>query len=386
MHYRKFGNLDWEVSALGFGCMRLPTTDGNPANIDQEKVEEMISTAIEGSVNYFDTAYPYHAQMSEVALGKALQGGYREKVRVATKSPVWMIQESADFSRFLDEQLERLRMDYVDFYLLHALNGGSWQKIQQLNILSEAEKALGDGRIKHLGFSFHDNLDTFKTIVDGYDAWEFCQIQYNYMDIEFQAGTEGLKYAADKGLAVVIMESLRGGKLALDLPAARPIWDSAAKERTPADWAFQWLWDQPEVAVALSGMGTLEQVQQNIASASESGVGSLNADELAMIGQVREEIKSRSPIPCTHCEYCLPCPNGVNIPANFEFYNQVAMYDDIRQARFSYNMFVPDDEKASNCIQCGECLTKCPQDIEISSWLPVVDEVLGLEQPYVTSI
>jgi len=386
MQYRKFGKLDWEVSALGFGCMRLPTIDGKPGNIDQEKTMEMFYTAIEAGVNYFDTAYPYHEQQSEVVLGKALQGGYREKVRVATKSPVWLIQKSDDFGRLLDQQLERLQMETVDFYLFHALNRGSWAKVQELNLLGEAEKDLADGRIKHLGFSFHDSLDIFKQIVDGYDAWDFCQIQYNYMDTEYQAGTEGLRYAATKGLAVVIMESLRGGKLALDLPSSRPIWESAPKQRTPADWALQWLWNQPEVALALSGMSTLEQVQENIASANISGVGQLEQDELNLIDKVREAIEAVSPIPCTACEYCLPCPNGVNIPRNFTVYNEFAMYNDPKHSRFVYSRFIPDDEKASNCIQCDECLSKCPQDIPISTWLPVVEEVLGLERPYVRSV
>jgi len=255
-----------------------------------------------------------------------------------------------------------------------------------LNLLGEAEKALADGRIKHLGFSFHDNLDTFKQIVDGYDAWDFCQIQYNYMDIEYQAGTAGLHYAASKGLAVVIMESLRGGKLALDLPSSKPIWESAPQQRTPADWALQWLWNQPEVSVALSGMSTLEQVQENIASANISGVGQLGADELSLIDKVSEAIKSVSPIPCTSCEYCLPCPNEVNIPRNFTVYNEFAMYNDARHSRFVYSRFIPDDEKAANCIQCEECLSKCPQDIPISTWLPVVEEVLGLDRPYVSSV
>ncbi len=386
MQYRKFGKLDWEVSALGFGFMRLPTTDGKPANIDQEKVDEMVRVAIDGGVNYFDTAYPYHEQKSENALGKALQGGLREKVRVATKSPVWLVKETSDFDRYLDEQLERLQMDYVDFYLLHALNRNSWNKVRELDLLSRAEKALADGRIRHLGFSFHDKLDVFKDIIDGYNGWDFCQIQYNYMDVEFQAGTEGLKYAADKGLAVVIMESLRGGKLAQDLPPTRPLWEAAAQKRTPAEWAFQWLWNQPEVAVTLSGMGTLEQVQENIASASKSGVGSLLTDELALIDQARVAITAQSPIPCTACEYCLPCPNDVNIPRNFEIYNQAAMYEDIKGSRYAYKNFMREEQRASQCIQCGECLSKCPQEIEIPSWLAVVDEVLDLEHPYLYSL
>jgi predicted aldo/keto reductase-like oxidoreductase len=386
MQYRKFGKLDWQPSALGFGCMRLPTIDGKAGNIDQEKVNQMIHTAIDAGVNYFDTAYVYHEQKSEAALGKALQGGYREKVRVATKSAIWLLKQSDDFDRMLDEQLERLQTGAIDFYLLHALDREAWEKVQRLNLLRKAEAALSDGRIRHLGFSFHDRLDVFKSIVDGYDAWTFCQIQYNYMDVAFQAGTAGLQYAAQKGLAVVIMESLRGGKLALDLPATRPIWESADVHRTPADWALQWLWNQPEVSVALSGMSTIEQVEENIASARVSGVGKLNASELVLIDQARDAIKSLSPIPCTRCEYCLPCPNGVNIPVNFDHYNQAAMYNDLDHSRFAYKNWVSDSEKAANCIQCGECLSKCPQHIEISTWMPVVDEVLGLNRPYVKSV
>ena len=386
MQYRKFGNLEWEVSALGFGCMRLPIIDGDLANIDQEKTEEMIHTAIEAGVNYFDTAYPYHQQKSEIALGKALEGGYRERVRIATKSPIWMLDEGADFHRLLDEQLRRLQTDSVDFYLLHGLNRRFWAKAKKLDLLKEAEKALSEGKIKHLGFSFHDNLEIFKEIVDSYDAWDFCQIQYNYMDTHFQAGTEGLHYAAAKGLAVVIMESLRGGKLALELPATKPIWEAAAHQRKPADWALQWLWNQPEVSVALSGMNTLEQVEENIASADVSGVGKLDMVELGLIDQAREAIEAVSPIPCTACGYCLPCPNGVNIPLNFSSYNEAAMYDDLKLARSHYKVFVSDDEKAEHCIQCGECLSKCPQDIPISSWLPVVDEVMVAEGDYLHSV
>ena len=386
MQYRKFGKLDWQVSALGFGCMRLPTIDGKPGNIDQEKVTEMIHTAIEGGVNYFDTAYVYHDQKSEVALGKALQGGFRDRVRIATKSPIWMIQESDDFDRFLDQELDRLQTQTIDFYLLHALNHDSWEKVKRLDLLKRAEAARADGRIRHLGFSFHDKLEAFKEIVDGHETWDFCQIQYNYMDVDFQAGREGLRYAAAKGLGVVIMESLRGGKLAADMPATRPLWESASQKRKPADWALQWLWHQPEVSLALSGMSTLDQVKENVASAKVSGVGSLDADEVALIDKAREVIESLSPIPCTSCEYCLPCPNGVNIPRNFEVYNQAAMYAALDESRRAYQHWIPDDQKASACIQCDECQEKCPQQILISSWLPVVDEVLGLSRDYVTSL
>jgi uncharacterized protein len=386
MQYRKFGKLDWQASALGFGCMRLPTLNGKSSHIDQEKVNEMVHCAIEAGVNYFDTAYGYHDQMSEVALGKALQDGYRERVRIATKSPIWLIKESADFDRLLDEQLRRLQTETVDFYLLHALNRDSWAKVQQLELLRRAETAKADGRIRSFGFSFHDNLETFKQIVDGYEDWDFCQIQYNYMDTTVQAGTEGLQYAAAKGLAVVIMEPLLGGKLALDLPATRPLWDSAARKRKPADWALQWLWNQPEVSLVLSGMGTLEQVEENIRSASVSGTGLLSSAEIEMIAKVCKAVNGLSPIACTRCDYCLPCPNGVDIPRNFDVYNRVAMYDALEDCRNEYTRWIPDEHKAAVCIQCDECLSKCPQQISISTWLPVVEEVLGLNRPYVRAV
>lgn len=386
MQYRQFGKLDWKVSALGFGAMRLPILDGKTSNIDQAKATEMIRYAIDNGVNYFDTAYVYHDQKSEGAVGLALKDGYRERIKIATKLPIWLVKTTADFDRLLNEQLERLQTDHIDFYLLHALNKGSWQKVLDLGLIQEAEKALADGRIRHLGFSFHDKLDTFKQIVDGYDKWTFCQIQYNFMDTEFQAGKEGLQYAATKGLAVVIMEPLRGGKLAADIPAARPLWESAPIQRKPADWALQWLWNQPEVAVVLSGMSTLDQLKENVESAAISSIGLLSAQELDLVEKVNKELTARSPIPCTSCEYCLPCPHGVNIPRNFESYNNAAMYNDVNDSRMDYKMWISDPEKASECIQCDECLDKCPQQIAISTWMPVIDSVLGQGQPFVEKV
>ncbi len=222
--------------------------------------------------------------------------------------------------------------------------------------------------------------------MDGYDAWDFCQIQYNYMDTTVQAGTEGLKYAAAKGMAIIIMEPLLGGKLALDLPSTRPLWDSAEQKRKPADWALQWLWNQPEVTLILSGMSTLEQVEENIQSASVSQVGALSPAEVELVAKVCEVVSGLGPIPCTRCEYCLPCPTGVNIPRNFDVYNRIAMYDVLDDCRIEYKRWIPDGEKAAVCIQCDECLSKCPQNIAISAWLPVVEEVLGLDRPYMKSI
>ena len=385
MQYRKFGKMDVQVSALGFGCMRLPIIDGKSGNIDQAEATRMLHYAIDQGVTYIDTAYGYHEKMSEIAVGKALQDGYREKVNLATKLPVWLVTETADFYRLLNEQLNKLQTDHIDFYLFHALNHNAWQKVLGLDLLSRAEAALADGRIRHIGFSFHDNLEAFKEIVDGYH-WNFCQIQYNYMDIENQAGTEGLRYAASKGLGVVVMEPLLGGKLARHIPALDPIWEAAPARRTPADWALQWLWDQPEVSVALSGMSTMQQVEENVVSAGVSGAGTFQPEDLAVIASAREQIKQLSPIPCTKCEYCLPCPNGVNIPRNFDVYNQGAMFYDHDGARRAYKQWISDESKAAQCVQCQECEDKCPQKILISQWMPVLEEVLGLNHPYVMNL
>jgi uncharacterized protein len=392
MQYRLFGKQGWQVSALGFGCMRLPTIDGKSGNINEEEAIRMIHFAIEQGVNYFDTAFGYHERQSEIVVGKALSGGWRDKVHLVTKLPMWLVEAQDDYDRFLEEQLGKLQTDHLDVYLFHGLGKDSWEKVQRLNLLEKAEKAVADGRIGAVGFSFHDNVDAFKEIIDGYDRWAMAQIQYNYMDVENQAGTEGLRYAGERGIAVVVMEPLLGGKLARTIPSVEPLWaDYAAVKpettgRTPAEWALQWLWDQPEVTVALSGMSTFEQVEQNIAFADRSIVGQMTSEDLALIAAVRETINQRSPIPCTSCEYCLPCPNGVAIPRNFAVYNEGAMYDDPAGARFAYKRWIGDSEKASVCIACQECESKCPQKIEISRWMPVVEEVLGLGRDYVMKL
>jgi len=315
MQYRKFGRLDWKVSALGFGCMRFPIIGEDQGKIDEPEATRMLHYAIDHGVNYLDTAYSYHEGNSERFVGRALQDGYRERVKLATKLPCWMVERAEDFDRFFNEQLDRLRTDRVDFYLLHTLNQKSWTRVRDLGVLDWAERAMADGRIGHFGSSFHDEYEVFQEIVDAYD-WTFCQIQYNYMDIEKQAGIKGLKYAASKGLAVVIMEPLFGGRLVNPPEPIQAIFDSATKIRTPADWALQWLWDQPEVSVTLSGMSAMVQVEENVASADASGPGTLTEEELALIEQVREKYRQFCPIPCTQCRYCMPCPNGVNIPRN----------------------------------------------------------------------
>lgn len=382
MQYRKFGKLDWRGSALGFGCMRLPIINEKSDQINEVEAIRMIRYAIDHGVTYVDTAYGYHGKMSEILVGKALKDGYREKVHLATKLPMWIVNETADYDRLLNEQLEKLQTDHIDFYLFHALNRDHWQKAVRLNLIERATAAKADGRIRHIGFSFHDDLDTFKTIVDGFAGWDMCQIQYNFMDIENQAGTTGLKYAAERGLGVVIMEPLLGGKLARVVPAVEKIWDLAEIRRKPADWALQWLWSQPEVSVVLSGMSTMTQVEENIASANASAEGQLKPAELELVNKVRETYQGLSPIPCTKCEYCLPCPNGVAIPRNFATYNEGIMFNNQQGAMQDYKQWIPDEAKASQCIACQECETKCPQNIPISQWMPLVDAALGEGKPF----
>jgi predicted aldo/keto reductase-like oxidoreductase len=381
MNYRPFGRLNWQASALGFGCMRLPVVDGNPEAIDTPLAIEMIRSGIDGGINYIDTAYPYHGGKSEPLVGLALKDGYRQKVHLATKLPVWLVQSHSDFDKYLDEQLERLQTDHIDFYLLHALNKSRWAAIRQLEVESWIEKAISSGRIGQIGFSFHDDTPIFEQILHDYDGWAFCQIQYNYMDIEEQAGVKGLKLAAEKGLAVVVMEPLLGGKLAAPPQAVQSIFDQSAVNRSAVHWALQWLWDQPEVSVVLSGMSDLSQVQDNLAAANSSSVGLLTGDEHSLVDQVREKFRALIPIPCTKCRYCMPCPNGVDIPYNFEVFNKGAMMDMWGSARFRYSQ-IPAVEKASECIACMECEEKCPQKIHISDWMVRVHEVLGEQKPF----
>jgi predicted aldo/keto reductase-like oxidoreductase len=369
MQYRSFGRLDWRPSALGFGAMRLPTIGGKPEKIDEELATRMIRTAIDAGVNYVDTAWPYHKEQSEPFVGRCLQDGYRDKVHLATKMPVWLVEKTADFDRYLDEQLRRLRTCRIDFYLLHGLNKDRWPAIRDLDVFTWAERAIADGRIGHLGFSFHDDLAVFKEIVDAYD-WAFCQIMYNYMDVEFQAGREGLRYAASKGLAVVIMEPLRGGSLTQQAPApVAELWDEAPVQRSQADWALQWLWNQPEVSLVLSGMTAMEHVKENVASAKRSGVGALTDEELRRVDRVRDAYRALSPIPCTDCKYCQPCPSGVAIPGIFSTYNDAMMYGDHARSRMSYDRFMDAEKRADRCVECGQCESVCPQQIEIIDWL-----------------
>jgi predicted aldo/keto reductase-like oxidoreductase len=386
MQYRQFGRLDWKVSALGFGCMRLPTTDHAPGSqaVNEKETESMLLSAIDRGINYVDTAYLYHNGMSETVVGKILKGGYRRKVKLATKSPVMLLKKPDDFDAYLAEQLKRLQADHIEFYLLHALSAQRWPVILGLDVLRKAEAAVRDGRIGHFGFSFHDNFETFKKIVDAYDRWTLCQIQYNYMDIENQAGTKGLRYAASKGLAVVVMEPLLGGRLSKPPRAVQDIFDEFPVKHSPADWALQWTWNQPEVAVTLSGMSEKKHVEENLRSAENSAIGSLGPEESRLIERVREKFRERTVIPCTKCGYCVPCPNGVDIPRNFELYNDGVIYEDLNTPRMLYMRFLGESERASACSQCGTCEEKCPQGIAVGEWMLKVDAALGKGKVAVT--
>jgi len=379
MQYRKFGEIGWKPSALGFGAMRLPYEDDDRGKIKEDESIEMIRWAIDNGLNYIDTAWPYHDGNSEELVGKALKDGYREKVKVATKLPSWDVEDPEDPDEILEKQLERLDVEKIDFYLLHALSRKHWENYQSLDIdiFEWMKEKKEEGKIDHLGFSFHDDLDTFKEIVDTYD-WDFCQIQYNYLDQEFQAGREGLRYAADNGLGVIIMEPLRGGKLAKEPPESiKKIWNKAEEEREPVEWALKWLWNQPEVSLVLSGMSELEQVKENIKYASESGVSALSDKELKIIDEVAEKYREISPVECTGCNYCVPCPNDVAIPRNFRIYNQAEIYDEYEKYKEIWDENMKDESKATNCVRCGECIEKCPQDLNIMSLLEDVSEYFG---------
>ncbi len=381
MQYRPFGTTGFQVSALGFGAMRLPLRGPGAADIDEALAIRMIRSAIDAGVNYLDTAYGYHDGRSEVVVGQALRDGYRQRIKLATKLPCWRVETATDFDRFLNEQLGRLGTEHIDFYLLHSLNATAWARLTTLGIFACAERALRDGRIGGLGFSFHDQLPLFKAIVDAY-PWSLCQIQYNFMDIAYQAGREGIEYAGGRGLPVVVMEPIRGGQLAQEPPpGVAAIWARSSLRTTPADRALQWLWDQPAVTLVLSGMSTLEQVRQNLASAERSRPHSLSATERLLYLHAKAAYEGLKPIPCTQCQYCQPCPNGVDVPRNFELYNDTVIYGYREKSQRAYRLFFPAKKHADQCRRCGECEPKCPQQIPIMEWLPQVEARLGPPVP-----
>ncbi len=355
---------------MGYGAMRLPVINNNQAAINEPEAIRLIRYAIDHGVNYIDTAYTYHDGNSEIVVGKAIAGAYRHKVRVATKMPVYSVQTRGDLDEILRVQMLRLNVDYIDFYLFHALTRELWQKVKDLCMLEWAQRQIDKDRLGYLGFSFHDDLDVFKEIVDAYPDWAFCQIQYNYLDEAYQAGKAGLHYAADKGLAVVVMEPLAGGLLAVNPPAEiQKELSSVKPRRSPADWGLQWVWNQPEVSLALSGMNSQQQVDDNLKSADQSRPNSLTPAELDMLRRAGQLFLSCGYIGCTKCHYCDGCPQGIDIPQTLFFLNQYATKrrapEEQQKIKQRYARRVPEQQRASRCLCCGQCEARCPQHLPV---------------------
>lgn len=368
MQYRKLGNTGLMPSALGFGMMRLPQMDGKT---DAESSIQMLRWAIDNGLTYVDTAYNYLNGDSERITGRALQDGYREKVILATKAPVYWFENENDFDRILDEQLERLQTDHIDCYLLHALNRDTWEnRVLKHDVLAHMKAAKAAGKIRHLGFSFHDDFETFRRILDGFDGWEFCQIQLNYLDTAYQAGIPGLELAASRGLGVVIMEPLRGGKLA-NVP------DTVAevlKGKSPVEYALDFLWNRPEVSCVLSGMNSGEMVRENMCFAGRSKPNMLSPEEKGQLALAAERYRTITSIPCTGCSYCDVCPKGIAIPKCFAAYNRLMVTGNRRAEKPGYDAL--GDGRASCCVECHTCEERCPQHIAIPEELKKVVKAL----------
>jgi predicted aldo/keto reductase-like oxidoreductase len=374
MLYRPFGRTGEKVSVLGFGAMRLPVLDGRNDQINGPLARDMIHYALDRGVNYVDTAFPYHGVSwdgtpgkSEGFIGDVLADGYRDKVLLATKLPHWDVKSREDMDTILNGQLQRLRTDHIDCYLMHGMGAEPWEKLKGLGVLEFLEQIKADGRVRYVGFSYHDEPANFAPVVDGYD-WDFCQIQYNFLDTEYQAGAAGLAYAAERGLAVIVMEPLKGGRLATPVPASiQAVWDAYPTKRSPQEWALRFVWDDPRVSLLLSGMSTMEQVVDNVAIAAGGQAGSLTSEDYAVIANVREAYEARIVVGCTKCRYCMPCPQGIDIPAMLSLVNDASLFEDVESEKRGYGMMVNAKMSASAtaCIECGQCEEACPQKLEV---------------------
>jgi uncharacterized protein len=380
MLYRPIGTTGVEASVLGYGCMRLPVVGGKPDAIDYDAGTELLRHAIDRGVNYVDTAYFYHGKdfgskgESEPFVGQALADGYRERVNLATKLPIFALKSRDDMPRLLAEQLERVRTDHLDFYLLHGLSGDSFDRVAALGALEFLEEARQEGLIRFPGFSFHGKVEDFKRIVDAY-PWAMVQIQYNYVDTEYQAGYEGLRYAADKGIGVVVMEPLKGGKLADKAPEQlAEVFSAVDGDRTPADWALRYVWDEPGVSVVLSGMTTMEQLVENLAVAEKGVANTLTDADRAVYAEARKVMNERIKADCTACRYCMPCPQGVDIPEVLAAYNAAAVWDMPNPWMTGYTMV---KGKAALCTACGQCEEVCPQGLAIPQLMDECKAMFG---------
>jgi predicted aldo/keto reductase-like oxidoreductase len=385
-------NSDEKLSVLGFGCMRLPAPKGRKttifSSIDNEKAAKQIKHAIDRGVNYLDTAYPYHAGTSEKFLGEyVLKDGYREKVNIATKLPCMTINKKESIEEVFNKQLQNLQVEYIDYYLLHSLTGKTWDKMLSLGVIDFMDKIKKEGKVRHMGFSFHDSKEEFIRIVDGYN-WEFTQVQFNILDEHAQASIEGIKYAHSKGLGIIAMEPLRGGSLANQIPnEAQKIYDNAPEKRNPADWALRWIWNYPEIAVVLSGMNDEKQIDENIKTASEALPDSLTPNELTVIDNFRKAYLQSLQIGCTGCAYCMPCPAGINIPSAFLNLNNISSKFEAKIMHMLTAGVQTRDGKphwTNACTNCGQCEKKCPQTLKIREAFRLVQK--DFEKPGIKAL
>ena len=364
MQYRIFPKTGEKISLFGLGTMRLPrNSDGG---VDEAEAIRLIRTAIDGGVNYVDTSYLYHDGASEVVLGKALKDGYREKILLADKIPVWLAKDETDLRTIFDEQLARLGTRLIDMYLVHNITAPIWKKARKVDVLGFLEKKRAEGEIRHIGFSFHDSPSFFKEILDFY-PWDFCQIQFNYMDANYQAGVEGLRYAASKGVPVIVMEPLRGGLLTDQVPAdVQKLWDQADIQRTPAAWALRWVADFPEVLTILNGVSSMAQLTENLSVLSQTPPNCLTDRERDIIQQAADAYNQLLRHACTKCRYCAPCPNEVDIATILGYYNEWFLYGQNPKTKSLFNMFIPEKRRPGKCDGCKTCEERCPQGIPIA--------------------
>ncbi len=372
MEYREMEKMGIRTSLLGFGCMRFPTnTDGS---INEEETLDMIDKAYQSGVTYFDTAYPYHGGKSEEVTGRVLARYPRDSYYLATKLPIWEVKSVADAERIFQEQLKRLQKDYVDFYLMHALNAGSWKTIKELDLLGYCEKLRAEGKIKYLGFSFHDEYAVFEEILTAY-PWDFCQIQLNYMDKDTQATLKGVELAKKLKIPMIIMEPIKGGSLAkLPYDGIDELFKKALPEASTSSWALRYAGSFDNVKVVLSGMSTMAQVEDNLDTFAH--FEPLNETEQRIIEQVADALNKRVQNGCTGCRYCMPCPAGVDIPRCFGIWNRYHIYENVNETKWSWTHNIEAEKKASNCIKCGKCEQACPQHIAIREDLACLQEEL----------
>ena len=375
MKYRTIEKSGEKVSLLGFGTMRLPVVNSDMSKVDEAEAIRMIRSAIDQGVNYVDTAYMYHDGFSETVTGKALKDGYREKVLLADKLPLWMANAAEDMDRIFSNQLKRLETDHIDMYLVHNINQAVWKRMKKFNTMEFLEKKKAEGKIKMIGFSFHDEFDLFKEALESY-PWDFCQIQLNYMDAELQAGLKGLKLAGSLGIPVIVMEPLKGGKLTDVLPQSiQDFWAQAPVHRTPAEWALRWVADFPEVLTILSGMSTMDQVEENLRILDEADPNSLTEAERKLVQTVSDEYNKLIRFSCTECRYCMPCPVKIDIPDIIGRYNDWFVYEGNEKIMQDFKIWVPADGMPSACESCKACEEHCPQHLPVSEIMARAKEV-----------